>query len=262
MINYHAKASRLREKIIEMMMRADQGHPGSIFSLVEVVCVLYYSGLTTLSSGLERGYRDKIIVSKGHATHVVYPLLEEFGYIPRGSCDLYGTERHNEGPLRVFGNVGIGGIDCTTGSLGHGVGIGSGYALSDKRRGLSHKTFVIISEGEQYEGSVWEAALFAAHNQLDNLTVLLDRNRNIILGDTEACLRLDPVSDKWRAFGWSVSEVDGHDTEQICSELGRQRQDGRPRLIVCHTVKGKGNPVMENKPEWHYWHTDKKHYLL
>lgn len=256
------KAEKLRNNILDMMVRMNQGHPGSIFSLVEVICTLYYTDISTLNSGYSKQNRDKLIISKGHATHVVYPLLEEFGYIEMGSCALFGSENHNNGPLRVFGNIKINGIDCTTGSLGHGIGVGCGYSLSDKKlENNDHKTFVIISEGEQYEGSVWEAALFAAHYKLSNLIVIIDRNNQIILGNTESCLALEPISDKWESFGWETKVCNGHNSTEIYNALLSFNSIDKPKLLIANTTKGKGSRIMENRPEWHYWHSDKKHLL-
>lgn len=256
------KSSEIRKKVIEMMVRANQGHPGSVFSMVEIAAFLYYGHATGLNKPVSKQERDKLIISKGHATHVVYPILEDLGYIPKGSCDQFGTEKHNLGPLRMFGNIKINGVDATTGSLGHGIGIGSGYALADKLDGKKHFTYVVISEGEMYEGSIWEAALFSAHHHLNNLVVILDRNRNMILGDTESCVRLEPVDQKWESFGWNVLSINGHDFNDLSDAFARSRNSQKPTCIIANTTKGKGNKVMENAPEWHYWHSNRVQELL
>lgn len=260
--NLIEKSSEIRQKVIEMMVRANQGHPGSIFSMVEIAVFLYYGNVSSLSNSVSKKERDKLIISKGHATHVVYPILEDLGYIPKGSCNLFGTQQHNLGPLRMFGNIKINGVDATTGSLGHGIGIGSGYALADKLDGKKHRTYVVISEGEMYEGSIWEAALFSAHHHLNNLVVILDRNRNMILGDTEACVRLEPVDKKWESFGWNVLSINGHDFQELNQAFSAAKSSEKPTCIIANTVKGKGNKVMENAPEWHYWHSNRVQELL
>lgn len=256
------KSSEIRKKVIEMMVRANQGHPGSVFSMVEIAVFLYYGKVSSLCNPVSKNDRDKLIISKGHATHVVYPILEDLDFIAKGSCDQFGTEQHNLGPLRMFGNIKINGVDATTGSLGHGIGIGSGYALADKLDSKKHLTYVVISEGEMYEGSIWEAALFSAHHQLNNLVVILDRNRNMILGDTESCIRLEPVERKWESFGWNVLTINGHDFQDLNQAFAAAKNSTKPTCIIANTVKGKGNKVMENAPEWHYWHSNRVQELL
>ena len=189
-----------------MFLRAKQGHPGSVFSQIEITAVLYYGGVLRYRLGdPEWSERDKVIVSKGHATMGLYPILADIAYFPKEELTKYGS---GEGILRIFGNITIPGIEVTTGSLAHGQGVGAGFAYSNKKDGNASKTFVIISEGEMYEGSVWETALFASHHKLDNLILVIDRNRNIILGDTEDLVGLSPVEDKWRAFGWDTYTID------------------------------------------------------
>jgi transketolase len=256
------KAKMIRTAVLDMMLRSNQGHPGSVYSIVEIIATLYYGSVAVLNNPLPKNLRDKLIISKGHATHAVYPVLEDLGYIPSGSCSKFGTKEHNAGPLRMFGNIKINGVDATTGSLGHGVGMGAGFALADKLDGKPHDTFVILSEGEMYEGSVWEGAIFAAHHKLNNLIVILDRNRNIILGDTESCLKLDPVDQKWAAFGWNCTSVDGHDIDALSQSILEAKQSLKPTCIIANTTKGKGNLTMENAPEWHYWHPSRVEELV
>ena len=165
--------------------------------------------------------------------------------------DFFGTP---QGLLRIFGNTSIPGIDATSGSLGHGLGIGIGYAIAAKHNGMDSRVFVVISEGEMYEGSIWESALVAAQQELDNLVVILDRNRKIILGDTEDLVRLNPIADKWEAFGFHTVEVDGHSFPELLdafSNIGKTST--RPLVVIANTVKGKGIPLMEHKEDWHYW---------
>jgi len=177
----------------------------------------------------------------------LYPILADLGYFPVSELDNYGKY---DGMLRLFGNIDIPGIDATTGSLGHGVGIACGYCIAAKRDKKPALTFVILSEGEMYEGSVWESALFASHNNLDNLTVILDRNRKIILGDTENLTRLEPVNRKWESFGWETYTVNGHSHDELLSALNAESI--KPKVIIANTTKGKGISFMEGRSEWHY----------
>ena len=144
-------------------------------------------------------------------------------------------------------------IDATSGSLGHGLGIGAGYALSFKKRKSDQRTFVILSEGELYEGSIWESLLFVKHHQLDNLHIVLDRNDLIILGNTESCLGLEPIDQKFAAFGFNVQSCDGHDFNAVLDALDNIVGGKGPGILIADTVKGKGLSLMEDRPEWHYW---------
>lgn len=248
------RAGALRRDLFRMMARAGQGHPGSVFSMVEIALSIFYSKRFKAgpeNSRWDKSKRDKVIVSKGHATMTLYPILADLGHFDRSEIDNYGTR---DSLLKIFGNIGIPGIDATSGSLGHGVGIGAGYCVADKSKGVDLRSYVIISEGEMYEGSIWESALFASHQKLDNLVVFLDRNHKIILGDTEDCEALEPIADKWAAFGWDVKAVNGHDFEQLNEAMDwAQSRNGKPKIVIADTVKGKGASIMEHKPEWHYW---------
>jgi transketolase len=156
--------------------------------------------------------------------------------------------------LRLIGSRKVPGIEASTGSLGHGVGIGAGLALAAQRDGSDARVAVIVSDGEMYEGSLWESTLFAAHQKLDNLVLVIDRNRTIILGDTETLLPLEPVAAKWAAFGFRVLNADGHDFASLLPALDAAfTPTGMPTVVIADTVKGKGVSFMENRPEWHYW---------
>ena len=246
------KAAWFRRVVFEMLSKAEQGHPGSVLSLAEILVTLFYGGVFRFEKGNPLSIeRDKIIISKGHATMALYPIFSDIGYLTSDELDAFGTP---EGRLRLFGNTSIPGIDATTGSLGHGLGIGVGYAIAAKYDGLSNRIFVVISEGEMYEGSIWESALAAAHHGLDNLVVILDRNRKIILGDTEDLTRLEPIADKWESFGFETVTVDGHSFSQLDAAFRRIAElDRKPMVVIANTVKGKGIPLMEDDANWHYW---------
>lgn len=247
-----SKSKWLRMELFEMFLNAKQGHPGSVFSQVEITSVMYYGEVLRYNRGVPNDVnRDRVIISKGHATMGLYPILADIGFISKEELKLYGT---GEGILKIFGNISIPGIDATTGSLGHGQGVGAGFAYSAKKDKNNQKTYVILSEGEMYEGSVWETALFASHYKLDNLIIIIDRNKKIILGDTEDCIKLNPIDKKWDSFGWETHTVDGHSIEELIKVFEKVQNDsGKPKVIIANTVKGKGSSVMENKAEWHYW---------
>jgi|TARA_B100001971_G_C18207198_1_gene548377 transketolase len=251
-ISLDKKAAWLRRVIFEMLSKAEQGHPGSVLSLVEIMVTLFYGGIFRYKAGNpEDPGRDRVIISKGHAAMILYPIFADIGFLDKDELGLFGTP---EGILRIFSNTSIPGIDATSGSLGHGLGIGAGYAMAAKYDGQPSRVFVVLSEGEMYEGSTWESALFASHRELDNLVVILDRNRNIILGDTEESLRLEPIEEKWQSFGFDVVSVDGHSFSELEEAFENiDNLNGGPVAIVANTVKGKGIALMEDDASWHYW---------
>jgi len=249
-----AKAKWLRQTLLEMLIAANQGHPGSVMSEAEILVALYYAGYIRYRPGKPADpSRDRFIVSKGHATMGLYPILAEIGFFPKD--ELLKMGKPGMGVLRIYGNNRIPGVDATAGSLGHGIGMGAGLALAARMDGRDQRCGVLVSEGELYEGSVWEAALFAAHHRLDNLVAVVDRNRRIVLGDTEELLALDPVAAKFESFGWRALEVDGHSFPELLGAFDTAfgRPEGRPTVIVANTVKGRGISFMENRAEWHYW---------
>jgi len=242
-----AKAAWLRRELFEMAARAGQGHLASVLSMVDILVALFYGVSTRFRP--DDPNRDRLIISKGHATMGVYPILADLGFFPVEELDHYGSAG---ALLKIFGNISIPGIDVTTGSLGHGVGIGCGFAWAARQGNSQARTFVILSEGELYEGSTWESLLWASHHELVNLTLIIDRNRNIILGDTEEYVRLDPLSDKLRSFGFVVHEDDGHSIPQFVDSLSTTMEMTLPTVVVATTVKGKGISFMEGQAEWHY----------
>ena len=246
------KSKWLRKTCFEMLLSVKQGHPGSILSQIEILVSLYYGGIIKYFKNEPfHPEKDKIIISKGHAAMGLYPIFADIGYFDKKEIENFGK---SDSILKLFGNISIPGIDCTSGSLGHGLGVGCGFALSAKRKNTKNKTFIVLSEGEMYEGSIWESALFASHNSLDNLIVILDRNRNIILGDTEDCLALEPIKDKWMSFGFHVETVDGHSIVDLIDTFNNlDKSKNKPKILIANTTKGKGISFMENKPNWHYW---------
>ena len=238
-----------RRDLFEKFLIMKQGHVGSIFSMMEIAVTLYHCGFVKFDEK-KKEFFDKVLISKGHATATLYPILKDFGVIPEEEWNNWG---HKSSLLRVFGNTSIPGIDVTSGSLGHCIGVGAGMAVSFKKNASEKKVFVIISEGELYEGSTWEALLFAKHNKLDNLTIIIDINSLIILGKTSDCLNLNPIKDKIAGLGIKTTEVDGHNLNELISCFEKSQKAGELNCILANTIKGKGCKIMENKKHWHYW---------
>ncbi|MBC7344688.1 MAG: transketolase, partial [Clostridia bacterium] len=195
--------------------------------------------------------RDRLVLSKGHGCAALYAVLAEVGYIDRKDlktfCSVTGTLLGGHPERRVRG------IEANTGSLGHGLPISIGLALAAKMRAAKYRVFVVTGDGELQEGSNWEAAMAAAHFKLDNLVLIVDRNRLQLGGFTEELMSLEPLKDKWRSFGWVVRDIDGHDLEGLVELLSCVPfEEGKPSAVIAHTVKGKGVPCAENRVEWHY----------
>jgi len=242
-------AKKYRRDLFEKLLTIKQGHPGSIFSMMEIIVGLYHGGFVGFDQK-KKLFLNKVLISKGHATAALYPILRDFGVLPQKEWDNWG---YKNSLLRVFGNTSIPGIDVTSGSLGHCIGVGAGMAISFKKSGKNKRVFVVISEGELYEGSTWEALLFAKHNNLNNLNIIIDINSLIILGKTSDCLNLEPIKDKILGLGIKTLEVDGHNLNELISAFETSIKMGDLNCILAKTIKGKGSSIMENKKNWHYW---------
>ena len=227
------------------------GHPGGDLSATDILTVLYFDILRIDPRNPKTPDRDRFIMSKGHCSALLYSTLAEAGFFPREELATYmkplsmlnGHPDRNKLP----------GIEANTGPLGHGLPIGVGCAKAAKITGGSWRTFVLTGDGELQEGSNWEAAMSANHFGLDNLTVIVDRNR-LQQGDTtENTITMEPLAERWRAFGWSVREVDGHDVAALSDTLRAVPfEAGRPNCVIAHTMKGRGVSFMENRAEWHH----------
>ena len=228
-------------------MRGRSSHVGSALSCADIVAVLYDRILNVNPEDPQDPDRDRFILSKGHAGAAVYAALALRGFFP-----VEWLEQHYQDGSRMSGHIshkGIPGVEVSTGSLGHGLPIATGMALAGKLDGRSYRTVCVLSDGECDEGTTWEAAMFAAHHQLEHLTAVIDYNKIQSLGPVNETLALEPFADKWRAFGWTVAEADGHDHDSLSEALGR---GGGPRVVIAHTTKGKGVSFMENSVLWHY----------
>ena len=241
-------SKKYRRDIFEKVLVIKQGHLGSIFSMMDIVVAMYHGGFVRFNEK-NKSFIDKVLISKGHATAALYPIIRDFDVLPKKEWDNWG---HKDSLLRVFGNNSIPGIDVTSGSLGHCIGVGAGMAISFKKSGQNKKVFVIISEGELYEGSTWEALLLAKHNKLDNLNIIIDINSLIILGTTKDCLNLDPIKDKILGLGINTLEVDGHNLSDLISTFEKSKKIGGLNCILAKTVKGKGSSIMENNKDKNY----------
>jgi transketolase len=228
-----------------------RGHVGSSFSLIEILRVLYDDVLRYDSQNPKWPERDRCILSKGHGCLALYALLAEKGFFPESElwkfCQSDGILGGHPEARKVPG------VEASTGSLGHGLSIGIGFALNARYEKANYRTFVILGDGESNEGSIWEAAMCAGKHKLTNLTVLVDYNKHQSYGTTYEVQDLEPLADKWRAFGFAATEVDGHSVEELRSVLlNLPLQADRPTAIICHTIKGKGIPFAENNLKWHH----------
>ena len=240
---------KYRRELFEKFLLMKQGHVGSIFSMLDIVVAMFYGGFVSFDDK-KKSFNDKVLISKGHATAALYPILKDFGVLAKSEWDNWG---HKNSLLRVFGNISIPGIDVTSGSLGHCIGVGAGMSLSYLKKKNSKKIFVIISEGELYEGSTWEALLLAKHNNLNNLTIIIDINSLIILGKTSECLNLEPIKNKIEGLGIKTFNVDGHNFKELHDVFEKSKKSAVLNCILAKTIKGKGCSLMENKKYWHYW---------
>ena len=240
----------LRKDILLTLRAAQRGHLGSAFSLVEIIRVLFDDILHYDADNPEWEDRDRFILSKGHGCLALYALLADKGFIPRSELWSF---CQSGGILGGNPDHKVPGVEASTGSLGHGLSIGLGFALSARMAGRDTKTVVILGDGECNEGSIWEAAMSAGKHGLDSLTVLVDYNKHQSYDATSVVQDLEPFPDKWTAFGFNTREVDGHDIHELRATLSSlPYEEGKPNAIICHTVKGKGIPQCENDLAWHH----------
>jgi transketolase len=243
-------AQTLRKDVLKMVMASREGHLGAAFSCIEILTALYFNVLNIDPLQPDWEDRDRFIMSKGHGCFAQYAVLARRGFYP---VEL--LESINQKDTLFGGHPDrdkVPGIDVSTGSLGHGLSIGAGMALADKRDGKASRVFVLLGDGECQEGSVWEAAMFAAGNGLDNLTVIVDANSLQAIGKTDDIIPMEPFSSKWKSFGWEVREIDGHDYSEILSAFNNTLSTPSvPTAIIARTVKGKGVSYMENEIMWH-----------
>ncbi len=242
-------ANRTRAEAITMIHNAATGHTGGAMSVTDILTALYYEIMNVFPDRPDASERDRFFLSKGHSCEPYYAVLGDRGFFPRSELATF-----SKAGSRIIGhpNNKVPGIEVCTGALGHGLPVAVGAALGAKRSGQNWRAYVVMGDGEQAEGSVWEAAMAGANYGLDNLWAVVDRNGLQISGPTENVMALDDLAAKWRAFGWDVFECDGNDMEQLLAYFKSERPRGKPHCLIAHTVKGKGLPFAEGKPEWHH----------
>jgi transketolase len=241
-------ARRMRRQVLEMSHRAGTPHLGSSLSCVEILAAIYHTWQVRPEQW-SNPQRDRILLSKGHAGTTLYAALREFGFLTGADIVTYAQ------PGSLLGehpSPGLPGIEIASGSLGHGLNLGIGLALGARLQEWPSRIGVVMSDGECNEGTVWEAALFAPSHGLSNLLAIIDYNKWQATGRSDEITALHPLAEKWRAFGWAVHEVDGHDLTALATALAQPDDNGRPTMIVAHTVKGRGVSFMEDDNNWHY----------
>jgi transketolase len=246
------KAATLRARIIETSSRAGLPHLGSCLSSVDLLTALYFHQLNIDPDRPQDPSRDRFILSKGHGVPALFQVLAMRGYYPLSDLDRYGEDgtvfgEHPPTPSHLPG------IEAATGSLGHGMPMGLGMALAARVNGLPYSVYAILGDGECNEGSIWESAMLAGGQRVDNFCVLVDFNKWQATDRSENVMALNPLADKWRAFGWDTLEIDGNNMSDVIGALDQfPSKSGKPLAIIAHTIKGKGVSFMEDDNNWHY----------
>ena len=246
--NLEQIATRRRIDVLNMIYTAKTGHIGGSMSSLDMLTALYYEVMDVDAIKAWSDNRDRFILSKGHSVEGYYSILADLGFFPKDELKTYAQFNTT---LTCHPTRKVHGIEVSTGALGHGLPIGVGMAIAGKRGRKDYHVYVMMGDGEQAEGSVWEGAMAAGNYALDNLTAIVDRNHLQISGNTEDVMKLEPLADRYRDFGFHVLEIDGNDYEQIIPAL-RFRCPDKPVAIIANTIKGKGAAVMENKASWHH----------
>lgn len=255
-------AKELRKDIVTMVYNAQSGHPGGSLSAIDILTVLYFGGILRYDpKNPDWEDRDRFILSKGHASPALYSILAYGGYFSKEELFTYRKSRGfaSDGYSRLQGHPawqhnkhGAPGVEASTGSLGQGLSVAIGQALSLRLWGKDSRVYVMLGDGEVQEGMVWEAAMFAGHHKVDNLCAILDNNNLQIDGDVRSIVNIHPLKEKFEAFGWHAIEIDGHDYKQIYDAfIEAKSTKGKPTIIIAKTVKGKGVSYMENNFKWH-----------
>ena len=243
-------ARMIRADALRMTAATKASHIGSCLSIADILAVLYSNVLRVRPTEPQWTARDRLVVSKGHAAAIVYAVLARMGFFSVEDLNLY---THDGSIFTGHVNHHVPGVEFSTGSLGHGLPVGTGMALAAQRTGGDHRTVVLLSDGELDEGSNWEAILFAGHHKLRNLTAVVDANGIQSFGSVSEVLELEPLPDKFRSFGWLVREIDGHDHGALRTALAPTlANETRPVLVLARTVKGAGVSFMQNELRWHY----------
>ena len=245
------RATWIRRTALTMIRAAGQGHPGGDMSSADIIATLYFDVLRYDATQPNDPARDRFVMSKGHCTGALYAALAGAGYFPEAELETYlqPRSRLNGHPNRTY----LPGVETNTGPLGHGLPVAVGIAVAGQIDKADYRVFALTGDGELQEGSMWEAAMFAGHRGLGNLTAIVDRNRLQQGAPTENTNALEPLGDKWRAFGWEVVEIDGHDHAQLLDTLSAPATPrSKPLCVIANTIKGRGISFMENQASWHH----------
>jgi transketolase len=245
------KAHNIRKQVLEMCVQAGTGHVTSSLSCTELFVALYYGDILRYAVADPKWEdRDRFILSKGQASPILYAVLGDLGFFPRSELMKFAQA---DGMFGVHLQHDVPGVEITSGSLGHGLGIAAGIALAARMNRQYYLTVALLGDGECHEGSIWESAMFAGHHELNNLIAIVDRNWLCVTDFVENIVRLNPLEQKWEAFGWDVKTINGHSFEEIFAALDgiRSRRISKPLVIIANTIKGKGISFMENQPLWH-----------
>jgi len=245
------KANYIRNSVLDMCVEAETGHVTSSFSCAEILVALYYGGILKFDpKNPEWEKRDRLVLSKGQASVILYPILADLGFFPEKELSHFNKE---DGIFGVHLQYTVPGVELTVGSLGQGFGVAAGMALAAKLNKERHMVVTILGDGELYEGSMWETAMFASHHRLNNLFAIVDRNWMCATEFTEDTVELNPIDEKFRSFGWDVLNINGHSFEEILAVFDgfRSKKSTRPLIIIADTVKGKGSECLCWEPLWH-----------
>ena len=251
MIDLKEKAKEIRKRVFSTIVQGGGGHIPATLSIVEIMTVLYYHILDIDPKNPSDIHRDRFILSKGHACVALYAILADMGFFDKQHLGTFGQCGTILGGHPDM--LKVPGVEASTGALGHGFPFGVGIALSGKLDNENYRVYALIGDGECQEGTIWEAAMFASHHKLDNMIVIVDFNKQQAMDYLDEVVALEPLSDKWRSFGWEVREVDGNDVNQLLDVFKScPFVEKKPSLIIAHTTKGKGISFMEHEPLWHY----------
>lgn len=245
------KSYAIRQAVLKMCIAAGTGHVTSSMSCIDILVALHYGGIMRLDpDNPDWPERDRFVLSKGQASPAIYTILADMGFYPEEHLDRFAQKG---GAFGVHLQQNVPGVEITSGSLGQGFGVAAGLAMGAKMNRELHLVFTMLGDGECYEGSIWETAMFASHNRLNNLVAILDRNYLCVTDFTENLIELEPFDDKWRAFGWDVLRIDGHHFPSLLEALSglRSRRSSKPLIIIADTTKGEGVDSIANIPLWH-----------
>lgn len=254
LIDYKKIAKEVRIKVLDLIYKAQVSHIGSNFSCIDILTVIYETA--NIDKDLKED-RDRIVISKGWIAAVIYIFLTRKGIIPEQDLNSYCEEGS-----KYIGLVepNVRGIEAAGGSMGYGLPFGVGFAIAKKIKKEKGMVYVLMGDGEQQIGTIWESAMIASHHKLDNLLVIVDYNELQAMGKTNEILNIEPLKDKWKAFGWEVEEIDGHNFKEIEKSFIKKRITNKPKVVIAKTIKGKGVSFMEKENIWHYKSPNDKEY--